>query len=259
MAEFVSIEVVDRVGVITLHRPPMNALSLQLQAELRDAAREVSARSDIGAVVVYGGPKIFAAGADIKEMEGLDFQAMISTSAHLQDCFTAVAEIAQPTIAAICGYALGGGCELALCCDLRLAGDNVKLGQPEILLGIIPGAGGTQRLPRLIGPSRAKDLIFSGRFVSADEAQRIGLVDRVVAPDEVLAEAMAWATELARGPGIAMRAVKRVIDNGLDVDLDTGLEMERMLFATLFATEDRAIGMKSFVEDGPGKAVFTGR
>lgn len=237
----------------------MNALSLQLQAELRDAARAVSARSDIGAVVVYGGPKIFAAGADIKEMEGLDFQAMISTSAHLQDCFTAVAEIAQPTIAAICGYALGGGCELALCCDLRLAGDNVKLGQPEILLGIIPGAGGTQRLPRLIGPSRAKDLIFSGRFVSADEAQRIGLVDRVVAPDEVLAEAMAWATELARGPGIAMRAVKRVIDNGLDVDLDTGLEMERMLFATLFATEDRAIGMKSFVEDGPGKAVFTGR
>lgn len=259
MAEYVSIEVVDRVGLITLHRPPMNALSLQLQAELRDAAREVSARSDIGAVVVYGGPKIFAAGADIKEMEGLDFQAMISTSAHLQDCFTAVAEIAQPTIAAICGYALGGGCELALCCDLRLAGDNVKLGQPEILLGIIPGAGGTQRLPRLIGPSRAKDLIFSGRFVSADEAQRIGLVDRVVAPDEVLAEAMAWASELARGPGIAMRAVKRVIDNGLDVDLDTGLEMERMLFATLFATEDRAIGMRSFVEDGPGKAVFTGR
>lgn len=259
MAEFVSIEVVDRVGLITLHRPPMNALSFQLQAELRDAAREVSARSDIGAVVVYGGPKIFAAGADIKEMEGLDFQSMISTSAHLQDCFTAVAQIAQPTIAAICGYALGGGCELALCCDLRLAGDNVKLGQPEILLGIIPGAGGTQRLPRLIGPSRAKDLIYSGRFVSADEAQRIGLVDRVVAPDEVLAEAMAWAAELARGPGIAMRAVKRVIDNGLDVDLDTGLEMERMAFATLFATEDRAIGMKSFVEDGPGKAVFTGR
>lgn len=259
MAEYVAIDVQDGVGLVTLNRPPMNALSAQVQAELREAARELSARADVGAVVITGGPKVFAAGADIKEMQGMDLQAMLEASVQLQDCFTAVAQIAQPTIAAITGYALGGGLELAMCCDLRVIGDNARVGQPEILLGLIPGAGGTQRLPRLVGPSRAKDLIFSGRFVGADEAYAMGLVDRVVAPDDVLGEAMAWAAQLARGPAIAMRGAKRVIDNGLDVDLDTGLELERMLFATLFATEDRAIGMASFVENGPGKAEFTGR
>lgn len=259
MPEFVQLQVEDGVALITLARPPMNALCRQMQSEIRDLSREVSARSDVGAVVLYGGPKVFAAGADIKEMQGMDFQAMVQASAGLQECFTAVAQIAQPAIAAITGYALGGGLELALCCDLRVMGDNARVGQPEILLGIIPGAGGTQRLPRLVGPARAKDLIFSGRFVAADEALNMGLVDRVVAPDDVLAEAMAWAKQLARGPAIAMRGVKRVIDNGLDVDLDTGLEMERMLFASLFATEDRRIGMDSFVQNGPGKAEFTGR
>lgn len=259
MAEYVAIDVQGGVGLVTLNRPPMNALSAQVQAELREAARELSARADVGAVVITGGPKVFAAGADIKEMQGMDLQAMLEASVQLQDCFTAVAQIAQPTIAAITGYALGGGLELAMCCDLRVIGDNARVGQPEILLGLIPGAGGTQRLPRLVGPARAKDLIFSGRFVGADEAHAMGLVDRVVAPDDVLGEAMAWAAQLARGPAIAMRGAKRVIDNGLDVDLDTGLELERMLFATLFATEDRAIGMASFVENGPGKAEFTGR
>ena len=259
MAEYVAIDVQGGVGLVTLNRPPMNALSAQVQAELREAARELSARADVGAVVITGGPKVFAAGADIKEMQGMDLQAMLEASVQLQDCFTAVAQIAQPTIAAITGYALGGGLELAMCCDLRVIGDNARVGQPEILLGLIPGAGGTQRLPRLVGPARAKDLIFSGRFVGADEAYAMGLVDRVVAPDDVLGEAMAWAAQLARGPAIAMRGAKRVIDNGLDVDLDTGLELERMLFATLFATEDRAIGMASFVENGPGKAEFTGR
>ena len=259
MPEFVTIEVSDGVALVTLSRPPMNALCLQMQAELREMAHEVSARSDVGAVVLYGGPKVFAAGADIKEMQGLDFQAMVGASARLQDCFTAVAEISQPAIAAITGYALGGGLELAMCCDLRVMGDNARVGQPEILLGLVPGAGGTQRLPRLVGPARAKDLIYSGRFVAAEEALAMGLVNRVVAPDDVLEESMAWARQLAVGPAIAMRGAKRVIDNGLDADLDTGLEMERMLFASLFATEDRAIGMASFVENGPGKAEFTGR
>lgn len=147
MAEYLAIEVQDRVGLVTISRPPMNALSAHVQSELRDAARELSARADVGAVVIYGGPKIFAAGADIKEMQGMDVQAMLEASVQLQDCFTAVARIAQPTIAAITGYALGGGLELAMCCDLRVIGDNARVGQPEILLGLIPGAGGTQRLP----------------------------------------------------------------------------------------------------------------
>ena len=259
MGEYVSIEVTGKVATIVLARPPMNALSRQVQEELRAAAHEVSSRREIGAVVVYGGPKVFAAGADIKEMVEMDYQEMVLKSGELQSAFTAIANIPVPTIAAVTGYALGGGCELALCCDLRVAGDNAKLGQPEVLLGIIPGAGGTQRLSRLIGPSRAKDLIFSGRFVGAEEAMRIGLVDRVAAPDDVYTEAMAWAEQFAGGSAVALAAAKRAINFGLEVDLNTGLEIERGEFAGLFATDDRMIGMTSFIENGPGKAKFTGR
>lgn len=167
-----------------------------------------------------------------------------------------MARIPKPVVAAVNGYALGGGCELALCADIRIAAENAKLGQPEILLGLIPGAGGTQRLARLVGPSRAKDLIFTGRMVAAPEALSLGLVDRVVPAEEVYAQARAWAERLARGPAYALRAAKEAVDTGLDTDLDTGLAIERGLFAGLFATEDRETGMRSFVEDGPGKAVF---
>lgn len=167
-----------------------------------------------------------------------------------------MARIPKPVVAAVTGYALGGGCELALCADYRIAADNAKLGQPEILLGLIPGAGGTQRLARLIGPSKAKDLIFTGRMVKADEARELGLVDRVVAPDQVYAEAHAWAAKLAQGPAIALRAAKESIDTGLETDIETGLAVERGWFAGLFATEDRERGMRSFVEEGPGKAKF---
>ena len=259
MGEFVRLEVEDGVGTIRLERPPMNALSAQVQEEIRAAAQEATERADVRAVVVYGGPKVFAAGADVKEMAGWSYQQMVDRSAALQSAFTAVARIPKPVIAAVTGFALGGGCELALCCDLRVAGDNAKLGQPEILLGIIPGAGGTQRLPRLVGPSRAKELIFTGRFVGAEEALRLGLVDLVVAPDDVYAEAVALARRLAAGPAYALRAAKESIDRGLEVDLDTGLDIERVQFAALFATDDRTIGMTSFVENGPGKATFTGR
>ncbi len=162
-------------------------------------------------------------------------------------------------VAAVNGYALGGGCELALCADIRIAADDATLGQPEILLGIIPGAGGTQRLTRLVGPSRAKDLIFTGRFVKADEALAIGLVDRVVPAAEVYDAAVAWAGQFSRAASYAVRAAKETIDRGLEVDLETGLEIERQQFAALFATEDRAIGMQSFVEQGPGKAAFVAR
>jgi enoyl-CoA hydratase/carnithine racemase len=162
-------------------------------------------------------------------------------------------------VAAVTGYALGGGCELALCADFRICGDNAKLGQPEILLGIIPGAGGTQRLSRLVGPARAKDLVFTGRFVEAAEALAIGLVDRVVAPDDVYSAARSLVAPFVTGPAYALRAAKEAIDRGLEASLETGLEIERQQFASLFATEDRSIGMASFVENGPGKAEFVGR
>jgi enoyl-CoA hydratase/carnithine racemase len=237
----------------------MNTLSEQVQEVLRSAARDAADRDDVRAVVVYGGPKVFAAGADVKEMSDMSYRDMVVRSGALQDCFTSVARIPKPTVAAVTGYALGGGCELALCCDFRVAGDHAKLGQPEILLGIIPGAGGTQRLPRLVGPARAKDIVFTGRFVGADEALKIGLVDRVVAPDDVYTAAVELASRYVDGPAFALRAAKEAIDEGLDVTLDAGLRIERKLFAGLFATEDRSIGMTSFVEQGPGKAKFVGR
>jgi len=259
MSELVRLEVEGGVATIRLDRPPMNALNFEIQDALPAAALEATARRDVFAVIVYGGEKVFAAGADIKEMQTMSYTDMVDRSAALQAAFTVIARIPKPTVAAITGYALGGGCELALACDFRVAGENAKLGQPEVLLGIIPGAGGTQRLSRLVGPSRAKDIIFSGRFVSADEALRIGLVDEVVAPDDVYAAARRRAERYVGGPAYAIRAAKEAVDRGLEVDLGTGLEIERMQFASLFATRDREIGMASFVEHGPGKAQFEGR
>ncbi|MGW7351982.1 enoyl-CoA hydratase-related protein [Streptomyces sp. Z26] len=252
----VNLEVADGVGTVRLDRPPMNALDIAMQDGLRALAAEVTARDDVRAVVLYGGEKVFAAGADIKEMQRMDHVAMVARSRGLQDAFTAVARVPKPVVAAVTGYALGGGCELALCADFRVAGERAKLGQPEILLGLIPGAGGTQRLPRLIGPSKAKDLIFTGRQVRADEALALGLVDRVVPDDEVYARAHEWAAALAAGPATALRAAKESVDSGLEADIDTGLALERTWFAGLFATEDRETGMRSFVEEGPGKARF---
>ncbi|OKK20520.1 enoyl-CoA hydratase [Streptomyces sp. CB00455] len=251
-----SLEVSEGVGTIRLDRPPMNALDIASQDRLRELAVEAADRADVRAVVLYGGEKVFAAGADIKEMQAMDHAAMVVRSRALQDSFTAVARIPKPVVAAVTGYALGGGCELALCADYRIAADNAKLGQPEILLGLIPGAGGTQRLSRLIGPSRAKDLIFTGRMVKAEEALALGLVDRVVPAAEVYEQAFAWAAGLAQGPAIALRGAKECVDAGLESDIDTGLTIERNWFAGLFATEDRESGMRSFIEEGPGKAKF---
>ncbi|MBT2414121.1 enoyl-CoA hydratase/isomerase family protein [Streptomyces sp. ISL-12] len=253
----VHLEVADGVGTLRLDRPPMNALDTATQDRLKELAEQATARTDVRAVVLYGGEKVFAAGADIKEMRAMDHAAMVLRARALQDSFTAVARVPKPVVAAVTGYALGGGCELALCADYRIAADDARLGQPEILLGLIPGAGGTQRLSRLIGPSKAKDLIFTGRQVKADEALALGLVDRVVPAAEVYEQAHAWAARLARGPAIALRAAKEAVDTGLETDLDTGLAVERNWFAGLFATEDRERGMRSFVEEGPGKAKFT--
>jgi enoyl-CoA hydratase/carnithine racemase len=258
MGEFVRLEVADGVGTIRLDRPKMNALNKQVQEEIRAAATEAAERDDVKAVVVYGGERVFAAGADIKEMAEMSYTDMVKRSGGLTSALSAVAKIPKPVVAAITGYALGGGCELALCADIRIAADNAVLGQPEVLLGIIPGAGGTQRLTRLVGPSRAKDIIFTGRFVKADEAERIGLVDKVVPAESVYDEALAWAKQFSNAASYAVRAAKESIDRGIEVDLETGLEIERQQFAALFATEDRSIGMSSFVESGPGKAAFKG-
>ena len=259
MGEFVRLEVEGGVGTIRLDRPPMNALNRQVQGELQEAALEATGRADVRAVVIYGGEKVFAAGADIKEMVDADYASMVQSAGPLQAAFDALARIPKPVVAAVTGYALGGGCELALTADFRVCGDNAKLGQPEILLGIIPGAGGTQRLARLVGPARAKDLVFSGRFVDAQEALRIGLADRVVAPDDVYTAAREMAGRYVEGPAMALRAAKAAIDGGLDGDLASGLRLETALFTSLFATEDRTIGMTSFVQNGPGKAAFVGR
>ncbi|MBF4161959.1 enoyl-CoA hydratase/isomerase family protein [Nocardioides acrostichi] len=259
MGEFVNLEVTDGVGTIRLDRPKMNAISLAVQAELRAAAAEATERDDVRAVVVWGGGSVFAAGNDVKEMAGMSYADMVAASGPLQGAVTAIAQIPKPVVAAVNGYALGGGCELALAADIRVAGEKAVFGQPEVLLGIIPGAGGTQRLARLVGPAKAKDIIFSGRFVKADEALAIGLADQVVPDAEVYETAHAWAAQFSSAAALALRAAKESIDRGLEVDLGTGLEIERQQFAALFATDDRTAGMTSFVENGPGKATFSGR
>jgi len=258
MAEFVRLEVADGIGTIRLDRPPVNALNDQVTAELAAAAAEAADSEQVRAVVIYGGAKVFAGGADISAMAEAGYAEMASRSGRLQDAMDLVAGLGQPVVAAITGYALGGGLELALAADFRVAGERARVGQPEILLGVIPGAGGTQRLPRLVGPARAKDIIFSGRMLTAAEALEIGLVDRVVPDDSVYTAALDLVRRYVNGPALALRAAKRAIDYGLGVDLATGLEIERVEFAALFGTEDQRAGMRSFLENGPGQATFTG-
>jgi enoyl-CoA hydratase/carnithine racemase len=257
MSEFVRWEVADGIGTIRLDRPPMNALNAQVQEELRAAAGAATADAEVKAVIVYGGQKVFAAGADIKEMAGMSYADMAVRAAALSSAFDAIARIPKPVVAAITGYALGGGCELALACDWRVVAQDAKLGQPEIKLGVIPGAGGTQRLARLVGPAKAKDIVFTGRMVDADEALRIGLADKVVPAEEVYEAAVALVRPYVDGPSMALRAAKLAIDGGLELDLASALAWESQLFAGLFATEDRREGMAAFV--AKRKPDFTGR
>jgi enoyl-CoA hydratase/carnithine racemase len=255
--EFVKVERRDDgVAVIRLERPKANALSVAVLSQLEVAARDLTVEPP-GAVVVWGGERIFAAGADITEFAGR--AEAIAIGRQFRAAFDAIAAIPRITIAAIAGYALGGGCELALACDLRVMADTARCGQPEILLGIIPGAGGTQRLTRLIGPSRAKDLVVTGRHVGADEALRIGLADRVVPAGEVFAAAVELAAGIAAGAVLAQGLAKRAIDAGLDGPLADGLDLEAELFSEVFGTEDSQIGVASFLAEGPGKARFVGR
>ena len=258
-SEFVRLEVADGVGTIRLDRPKMNAISFQVQDELLAVAAEATERSDVRAVVVWGGERVFAAGNDVKEMADKSYVDLIDRGDRVQGAVTAIARIPKPVVAAVNGYALGGGCELAMAADVRFAAEDAVFGQPEVLLGIIPGAGGTQRLSRLVGPAKAKELMFTGRFVKADEALSIGLVDRVFPAEQVYGAAVAWASKFSDAAAYALRAIKESVDRGLETDLETGLAIERQLFASVFATEDRTIGMQSFIENGPGKARFEGR
>lgn len=261
MGEFVTLEVdADRrVGTIRLDRPPMNALSRQVWFEIADCAREAVERDDVGAVVVWGGPKVFAAGADIKEFPQRDYQQTREYGEVLRHCLGTIDRLPMVTIAAVSGYALGGGCELAMACDFRYAADSAKFGQPEINLGLIPGAGGTQRLPRLVGLSRAKDLVYSGRHLPAEEALAWGLADRVHPADALYDETVEAAAQFARGP-YSLRLAKQAISDGTEVSLDQALRLESSLFAECFATDDARIGIDAFInKQAPGEVDFTGR
>jgi enoyl-CoA hydratase len=247
----------DGVHLVRLNRPPLNPLSIGLLAELQEIAAALGADASVKAVVVTGGEKAFAAGADISEFSADGAPARVN--AAFRGALDALTAIPRPVLAAVNGFALGGGLEVALACDLRVAGDTARLGLPEILLGVIPGGGGTQRLARLVGPAKAKEIIWSGRQVRAEEALALGLVDQVVPAAEVLDATLEWAATFASGAVAAMGAAKRAIDDGLDGSLAEGLDVERDVFVPVFDTDDADIGVRSFLEHGPGKATFTGR
>jgi enoyl-CoA hydratase len=246
----------DGVAVVTLNNPKVNALSQGVLADLASVATDLGTNPP-GAVVVTGGERIFAAGADISEFGGPEEAAAITASFHW--ALDALAAVPRFVIAAVAGYALGGGCELALACDYRIASERAVFGQPEILLGIVPGGGGTQRLPRTIGRSRAKELMITGRQVKADEALRIGLADEVVPHEQVHERAFALAAEVAAGAVQGHMFIKRAVDEGMDRWLVDGLALERDVFEQVFHTDDSQVGVRSFLEHGPGRAEFTGR
>jgi enoyl-CoA hydratase len=255
--ENIQTETKDRVGIIRLHRPKaLNALCADLVRELGQALDAFEADPGIGCLVLTGSDKAFAAGADIKEMREKSYQDVF-----LQDFITVgwekVSQIRKPIIAAVAGYALGGGCEMAMMCDFIIAADNAKFGQPEITLGTIPGAGGTQRLPRFVGKSKAMDLVLTGRMMDAGEAERSGLVSRVVPADKLMDEALAVAAKIAALSPLAVMMNKELVEAAYETTLTTGVALERRLFHSLFAFEDQKEGMAAFIEKRPAK--FTGR
>jgi enoyl-CoA hydratase len=243
------------VVVVTLNRPKVNALNADLLGELAQVA-EACIADPPGALVVTGGGRHFAAGAEISDFT--DEATRVPLAEAFLASFNALAAVPCPTIAAVNGFALGGGAELAMCCDFRIAGEGAVLGQPEILLGIIPGGGGTQRLARLVGATKAKELILGGTQVPASDALAIGWVDEVVPDDQVLDRAVERAAAYAKGPRVAIRAAKRAITGGLEGSQADGINLEYGLFVGLFDTDDATTGVASFFEHGPGRADFTG-
>jgi enoyl-CoA hydratase/carnithine racemase len=247
VGEFVRVETDGPVATIRIDRPPANALAKPVSLELSEAAQVVSEDEAIRAVVVWGGEQLFAAGADIKVMVDYGPAEVAPDVAALERACRDLEAVPKPVIAAINGFALGGGCEVALACDLRFAAEDARIGLPEIRLGVIPGAGGTQRLPRLVGLARARDLILSGRHVDAEEALEIGLVDRVIPAAETYAAAVEEARRFASGPTRAYAAAKRALVAGAE-GLERGLEVEREAFVPLFETADQEEGMRAFLE-----------
>jgi enoyl-CoA hydratase/carnithine racemase len=248
MGNLVDLTIDDQVAVLRLQRPPANAIDLALGEELQAVITEASGRPDVGALVLTGGPKIFAAGADIKAMATWGPEEVRPSVDALGGACDLLEAIDTISIAAINGYALGGGLELALGCDLRYAAADAKLGQPEIGLGVIPGAGGTQRLVRLLGPGRTRELVYSGRIVDADEALGLGLVERVLPPDAVFTTAVEDARRFANGPRQALAAAKAAIATAITAPGAPGIQAEREAFLSLFGTQDQREGMAAFLE-----------
>jgi enoyl-CoA hydratase len=247
--EFFALDISERIAIVKIERPKsLNALSIAVLEEL-DSIVEYMASSGEAAVAIFTGEgKAFAAGADIGEMASLGVEEARNYSTFGSHVFRRLESLEIPTIAAVNGYALGGGCELALACDIRIAGDKAKFGQPETSLGITPGFSGTQRLPRVVGASKAKELIFSGDTVSAEEALRIGLVSRVVAQEELIPTCVELARKIAKNAPRAVAYCKAAIDGGLDAGAECGMALERNLFALCFATADQKEGMRAFLE-----------
>jgi enoyl-CoA hydratase/carnithine racemase len=248
MGDFVRLEVDDGVGVIRIDRPPANAIDLTVGLELLEAAKEAGGRADIGALVVWGGPRIFAAGADIKAMADWSAHEVRPSVEALGDACDLLEELPKPVIAAVNGFALGGGLELALACDLRYLGADAKVGQPEIRLGVIPGAGGTQRLTQLVGPGLARRLVYTGEQMDAPAALAAGLAERVIASGDVLDVAVADGRSFARGPRLALAAAKGAIRAAVRTPGPDGARAERALFLELFGTADQREGMRAFLE-----------
>ncbi len=241
-------EIRGRVGLITLNRPKaLNALNDALMDELGDCLAKLDADEGVGVIVITGGDKAFAAGADISAMKDWSYMDVYKSNFVTRN-WERLRGVRKPVIAAVAGYALGGGCELAMMCDLILAAENARFGQPEIKLGVIPGAGGTQRLPRALGKSKAMELILSGRNMDAAEAERAGLVARVVPPERLLEDTLALAAQISEFPLPALMAAKEAVNRAFEVPLAEGILFERRLFHSLFATEDQKEGMAAFLE-----------
>lgn len=256
--ETIIMQIEEGIATITLNRPEvLNALNDQVFNELADAASKLAADPEVRVVIITGGEKVFAAGADITQMASASAVDVTTGDKPSHRAFRLIENMPKPVIAVIAGYALGGGCELTLVADIRIAADNAQFGLPEIKLGILPGAGGTQRLPRLIGAGRAKELIFSGDFIKADEALRVGLVNKVVPADQLFIEAQKMAKRFVARGAVALRLAKSSVNEGLRMDLEAGLQYEHRCFSLLFATEDQKEGMRAFIEKRPAK--FQGR
>jgi enoyl-CoA hydratase len=256
--ETLIVEKEENIAIVKLNRPPVNSLNVQAYSDIYDAFCELENDDTVGAIVITGaGEKAFAAGLDVKEVAGKSIPDYFAFGRVSRGCLDKVAGIRKPTIAAVFGFVFGGGCELALACDLRIASSDASIGCPEVNLGIIPGSGGTQRMPRLIGIAKAKELLFSGDSVSGEEACRIGLVNKVVAKEALLDEAKAWAKKLAAKPRVAMSLLKHAINHGMDMDLSSALTFETDCFVQAYVSEDGREGFQAFIEKR--KPTFKGR